>query len=395
MRKYLVRISVFLMFFLFLGGCARKYRLHDSIDEELVAWPFHRGDIRSTGYVNSNTFSGYLKRIWKKGRPGKPAGPLTIYYGNIMYPSAKGRVRVIGLQDGSYRGRLQTKGTVITGVVVSDSIAVYAFAPRKNQVLALNLRSGNKLWKRKVKDITPGSILIDERYFVGSSGGTVFALNVSTGEIDWKYEINQPLIAPFTADQDVLFVPGNKGRLFALTIEDGKKIWQADLAGPLVSAVAVSEMIVATSMMGEVYALNPIDGSIVWQKTVGGPVWTAPAVADGRVFVGNSQGQLFALDLQTGKNLWEFERPEVIRAAPTIVGNYLLVGTMTGSLYSLDVTDGSIRDKVLLEGGIVQTPISDGRLIVVATDDGNLTCFGSNDAEQEQDDQRVNLREGY
>ena len=394
MISRLTQIAVLLILLTLMAGCARKYRLQGASGEIEAAWPFHRGDLKSNGYVETDEFNGHFKTVWRKGRPGKPAGPLTIYFDNIIYPSAKGRVRFLRLSDGSYLGRLKSKGSAQTGVVVADSIAVYALAPFRNRAIAIDLRSGKQLWQHRVKDATPGSILIGERCIVGSSDGIVLALAVSDGQIDWRYSLNQSLTAPFTATQDVLFVPGNKGTLFALATEDGAELWKSELQGPLVSAVAVSRKIIVASMSGEVYALNPHNGSIVWQKKVGGPIWTAPAVGDGRVFVGNSHGKLFALDLQTGEILWQFERPEVIRAAPIIVGDYLLFGTMVGTLYSLNVSDGSVRDKVLLDGSIVQSPISDGRVIVVATEKGNVSCFGSNDAEQEQDSQRIDFGNG-
>ena len=205
--------------------------------------------------------------------------------------------------------------------------------------------------------------VFDSQVFVGSSGGTVYALRAGTGCIQWSYQATGPirtamLVAPIGRRHAVLF--GDQAAWFyAVEAETGKLLWRrrvdphpaarvtgtpAFYEGVVYVPVSTWEENFATqanyqccTARGSVVALRLRDGSQVWKsytvteapKQVGktkegtqlwGPsgvaVWSAPTIDPKRrvlyVTTGNNYSApatdtsdaVLAMDLATGRIVW-------------------------------------------------------------------------------------------
>jgi len=68
----------------------------------------------------------------------------------------------------------------------------------------------------------------------------------------------------------------------------------------------------------------------------------------------------------------------VIRSSATIAGDFVLFGSMRGSFYSLLAESGELIATRDLGSAVVQSPaVADDRAYV-ATESGNIYCFGDN-----------------
>ena len=359
-----------------ITACSGKYRVDRDEDIAESSWPYHRGQLSSTGAVEHSEFDGKLDVVWEYESNDKPAGPLTIHDKQLVYPGARNKIRFVSLVDGSGTGYIKPKGNVQTGVVTTDTLGFFALSPRKNRLKCINLTNGKKLWDKPVSDVSAGLLLYDNKLIVGTGGGALMALSPEDGDLVWGYQSDSKLSIPATIADDTMYLPGDNGMVYALDPHNGEEIYRVQLDGSLASPVAVGELIFVTDVEGRVHALDKSDGHIVWQQELTGPIWTSPAVSGGRLFVGHSGGELVALDAFAGEILWTYRAVDVISSSALAIGDYVIFGTQTGKLYSLSATDGALVDQRKLKGPITVAPISNGSHVFVADDKGVITCFG-------------------
>ena len=377
---------------LILTACGRKYRLQPNSLGNEHSWASSRGSAAQTGYCDSSTFDGRLHLIWSKGTSGKPAGPLSVHHGALVYPDTRKKIRFYDIETGHYLGRLKAKGVAQTGVAISDSLAFWGVAPRRDGLFAYDLRNSRRQWDIKVKDAFPGPIIWDNRLVVSSREGEMLALELDQGKQVWTYQADQRLTAAASFGHDRVFQPADRGWLYAVSADSGQELYRVLLGGPIVSAVAVADKVYVAVMTGQVYALNPDDGAVAWMTELGHPIWTSPTVANGRVFVGHSGGEVVALEALTGKVLWRYNAGTVIQSSVLATGDYLATGTMTGLLLVLKAEDGVLVDSTTLKGPIKESPVTDGRRLFVATEAGKIYCFGESDEQADLAHKRVNAQ---
>ena len=333
--KHLMYCILFVCSILHLGSCAGKYRLDR---EDLTidsAWPFARGQADGKGSLVSGRFPGKLDIIWQQKYGDKPAGPLTIYHGALIYPGTKKKARFFDTETGRSKGVVKVKGVPRTGLVIQDSVAYFGVAPKRNRLYGIDLVNRERVLRTSVKDPAPGSIIVDNRLLISSGNGRLVAYDLESHLEAWDFSAEGRFVASATCGHEKVFQPDDRGVLHALSLDDGHEIFVTQVIGPIVSPVAVGDKVYAADVLGNVYAINPESGKILWQVEIGGPVWTSPAIAGGRLFVGHSGGEVVALDASSGDELWRFETSEVVRASPLAVDNWVVVGTMGGKLFLL------------------------------------------------------------
>ena len=372
-------------------SCGKTYRLHqEEVSGERYACS--RGSVSQSGAIEQAEGEVSFNLLWKTSVSGKPAGPLAIHNGVLVYPETRKKIYFFDVLTGRQTGRWKAKGVPQTGLAVSDRVAVFGAAPRRDFLRATDLFSGKRLWQKRVKDVAAGPIIVDNRLFVSSGDGLLRALDLDNGESVWTFAGDQRPSAAASYDGVRIFQPSEQGWLYAVTPDSGKELYRVRLDGSLVSPVAAAQFVYATTVTGRVYALNPNDGSVVWQYQADGPIWTSPAVGNDRIFVGHSGGDVLALDAASGRELWRHEVGEVIRASALLVGDRVVVGTMTGRLLVLEADDGSLADSTSVQGAIVFAPVHDGQRLFVATQAGKILCFGDRNEQAEPARQGVNTQ---
>ena len=360
-------------------GCVKHGKFTPSA-ESGTGWEFHRGGVESMGADSTDSFGGKLKVIWRRKQNDKAIGPLTLSGGGLFYPSSRKKIKVFDPATGETLAQIKSRGPAQSGAVRVDTLLYFGVGPLRNRLVSYNLRRGKEVRETVVKDVSGGSIIVQNRLIIGSAENRLASFDLSNGREVWSIELSGRAVAPPSFDGTSIFQPTDDGKLYAIRLEDGSTKFRADMGSPILGSVACGELVWVAGFDGEIRALDPGDGRIVWQTMVGGPIWSAPAVADGIVFVANSAGSIAALDAKTGAPLWRYEAVAVIRSAPLIVGNVLLAATMTGKLLSLSAETGALLDTLDLEGPVRYAPISSGDRVYIATENGRITCVGDDHA---------------
>jgi outer membrane protein assembly factor BamB len=170
---------------------------------------------------------------------------------------------------------------------------------------AVSLLMECPLWATPVDGVAHEVVIAPDQgaVYAGTSAGTVYALDATTGAVQWTAAVGAPVTAPPALADGTLYVPTGDGRLVTL-----------DAAGCGSSTCSPS-----------------------WEASTGSPVGVQPAVAGGVVYTGSDDGSVDAFDAAgcgaaTCPALWSAETGSAITGAPAVSSGRLFVGTANGQI---------------------------------------------------------------
>jgi outer membrane protein assembly factor BamB len=288
-------------------------------------------------------------------------------------------------------------------------------------VLALDPNTGKIAWQFKtIGEVMPTPAYQNGIVYITTGAGELYALEAKTGKRRWELPLRTDAIKVDTGavklsaglpafvsmssphiKNDVLYV-GALNTVFAIDLKTQQVKWKyTELASFTDVPVAISadNIIVITGVKVPVelsvkeirqygnkqpnyhfiYALND-NGSLRWKQLMGsGPrqkdnTSGAPAIADGRVYVGSPYARaLFAYDVDSGKKLWQFNTGTKIKGPPAITDGAVFFGDTEGNLYALNATNGKLMHKTKIGGALAPAgPVIINRNLYVGSHDGNV-----------------------
>jgi len=175
-----------------------------------------------------------------------------------------------------------------------------------------------------------GAVVHDGIAYFGDSGHGihqkyVYAVNVSTGEMVWRFSPDYEWLAPLGGDvaveptvhNDTVYVTtscrcGNGNRLWAINATTGAEKWQFQAPDKIWTAPVVNNgSVYVGTNENKFYSVDTSDGSLQWAAEVFGHP-SNPAFSEGTVYVtANDPGYpgtntLYAFDAETGHENWNY-----------------------------------------------------------------------------------------
>jgi len=261
--------------------------------------------------------------------------------------------------------------------------------------------------------------------YVGSGGGSVYALDAEDGAVGWRYAGPSAITTSPIVHDGVVYAGRNDGVLLALDATTGSVLFESDTGSQIVSDIAyssVEETLYFTSKtelrahdaadggrrvwamsfsadvgagspavddsQGVVYfaanelrALRSDDGSLSWGTSfVGTSAGSAPVFDERGVYVGGGSGTMYAIqpdgNVLVNAPHWAFRTWDIaITATPALGGDRLVAGSLKGDLYVLDAEAGTACGHVELPCELRSAPVVDGGRLFVAGDGGGVYAF--------------------
>lgn len=221
----------------------------------------------------------------------------------------------------------------------------------------------------------------------------------------WKFKTNGRVISSPVVAGNAVYVGSTDGSLYAIDRSTGAQRWKFDTRGPVASSPAYhGGLVYVSSMDGNVYAVNADSGTVRWTfATKGERRFTAPgihgamprtermpdpfdvfmsspAVANNTVYIGSGDQHVYALDAATGALKWSFATGDVVHASPAVANGVVYIGSWDRNLYALDASTGRERwrhttgnDTVIYNQiGIASSAAVAGDVILVGGRDGKF-----------------------
>jgi outer membrane protein assembly factor BamB len=236
--------------------------------------------------------------------------------------------------------------------------------------------------------------------------GYVFAVDLQSGEELWRYDLADPESSPVIIDGIAYIGSGYNGKaVAALKIApqdelDGERlVWKTDTPFPATGAVtAAGDMVLigcgngnfvesAPDPEGAVIALDRTSGKVRWQKTTSDAVLASIAVCDGVAYCPVRDGKLLALDIDNGgKVLWEVDAGDgkPLLTGPAVTEKTIYVVRNDGYLIVLDRESGEVLeddhyvnapDRPGQMGLCVSSPFVANGAVYIGSETGGLQCW--------------------
>lgn len=198
--------------------------------------------------------------------------------------------------------------------------------------------------------------------FVGTSYGSIYAINQTTGKQVWTYAGSHSISSEPTFYKNIAIFATAGGELFGLTAKEGRVVWKFSTPNQhqFSSGHQIhKDILYISDTTGRIYAINPNNGKQLWtfeseQPTRlsempiddEGPSWhTSFSIKDKTIFYSSLDGYVYALEAKTGALRWKFDTGGAITTYPELLGDRVYVGTKNGDSYALTQQDGRVAWK--------------------------------------------------
>lgn len=379
-----------------------------SADKPIVLPAIHVNDAWTQPGGQPNNAPGNLalaaaiKQVWSAdaGSGSSSKGRLTaspiVYDGRVYTLDTSARVSAFATSGGSaiWRTSVAPEGEGTDkgygGGLAVDNGRLFA-ATGFGTVVALDPKSGKKLWEKKVgAPVRASPTAAADRVYIVNTEGVVYALSGVDGADLWTYrglpEKTSIIANPSPAvDAGIVVVPYPSGELVALRVEDGQPAWTESLARTrsVSSLASLSDAARPAIDGGTVFAVGHAGRMIATQGKTGERLWSlsvpgiqAPSVAGQSVFVVDTQGQLMAVTRQDGKVQWTVKLPGgTAWSGPTLAGGQLWLASGAGQLVGVDAATGRISTQQSLGTPVYIAPVVAGGRMYVLTDQARLIAL--------------------
>ena len=263
----------------------------------------------------------------------------------------------------------------------------------------------NLAWKFKTSGrVISSPIVVGDVVYVGSTDGSLYAVNRADGTQRWKFDSKGPISSSPAFHNGLVYVLSSDGLVYAVDAATGQSKWTFATKGerrftapgihgaqprtermPDPFDVFTSSPTVANGVVyigsgdQNVYALDANTGALRWSFATGDVVHASPAVASGVVVIGSWDRNVYALDAQSGREKWRYTTGNDtviynqigIASSATISNGAVFVGGRDGKFHSVDFATGTVRwvhnnnggwtiASPAVRNGIVYFPTSDG-----------------------------------
>jgi outer membrane protein assembly factor BamB len=172
------------------------------------------------------------------------------------------------------------------------------------------------------------------------SGGTVYAVNESTGAVVWMQSVENGDHSSPALSSSGVYVSYACGQTFDMNPLTGALIWHRNTAceggGGTTPVLAAGRLYVRDSSYPGV--LNATNGTLLAPFASSGPI---PAVDSTQIY--DLQGStLSATSISTGLTAWSFSGDGELDSAPLKAGDSIFVGSYSGELYRLSHVTGQV-----------------------------------------------------
>jgi outer membrane protein assembly factor BamB len=295
--------------------------------------------------VAMHRIDGY--ELWRKKMPAGVNGALAYGRSRVYVGDSQGHLFAFQAHDGQKVWEFNGQGEWLTPPAVSKGLVIATNSA--DEVFALNEADGKERWhfsqrgdeKMTVRGGAAPVVSLDT-VFQGFSDGTMAALSVETGRVQWNrrlrsrsrfYDVD---MTPYVDDKSV-FASTFDGKLYKLNRTTGEIEWLFP-TGVYGGILVDQNKVIFAGLNGVVYALRKESPEILWKTTLEGGVGLAPSRVGDLVVIATSSDPVYLFDIDTGREVWKSGLGAGTLAAPAAqTDGWFYCMSNYGNLYSFEI----------------------------------------------------------
>ncbi len=278
----------------------------------------------------------------------------------------------LNLDTGQQVWKYATKAGIASSPVIDETNRMVMFGSEDNTFYAVDYRSGRLNWSHTTKDRVRGTARVEHGHvFFGSDDGKVYALGAANGRVLWSYDTTAPVRGrPFVTNELVIF-GSETGEVFAVTLSGARK-WSYRTRRGVISSPYVDTkegICYIGSTDGFMYALDASNGYNSWRFRTNGPIISSPVESKGLLYFSSADGFVYAINAQSAREKWKFQTEKPVVASPLVHKDLVYIGGTDHYFYCLSADTGKERWKFKTNGPITSTACIMGEVILVGSMD--------------------------
>ncbi|MBE0690242.1 MAG: serine/threonine-protein kinase [Anaerolineae bacterium] len=245
---------------------------------------------------------------------------------------------------------------------------------------ALNLETGELAWKFPTNAGIASSPIVDEAnraVIFGSEDYHLYSLDTRTGRVNWTFNSGDRIRSTPCVAHNHVFFGSDDGKVYALNAANGKKNWDFETGAPVRCRPAVTnEFVIFGCESGEIFGLG-LSGQRKWSNRTRKAVISAPYVDhdEGICYVGSNDNYLYAIDSNNGYTSWRFRTNGPVISSPMVSGGLIYFGSADGNLYAVNTQNGKEKWKFRTDKPIVGSPTIHQGAVIFGGSDNILYCL--------------------
>lgn len=216
----------------------------------------------------------------------------------------------------------------------------------------------------------------DSGVYVGSDTGWINAYS-HDGKLKWRFlsgRNKQGIHGSALLDEQRAYIGSYNGRLYALDKRDGSLVWSTKIADAIGSSpTKIGEDLIVSAETesrpdGLVVRINGRTGQVKWRSPwLGQQVHSSPTISTDQklVFLGANNGFYHAFDSRTGELQWRIDLGGAVKGTGVADGDTIYVSSWGDHLFAIVAKTGEIRWKAKLESRSQSSPLVLKDVVVV------------------------------
>ena len=352
--------------------------------------------IQIAAFASADTFQNPRTK-WAFQADGPIRGSATVSDGQVFFGSSDGFAYAVNDSDGGLVWKFDTGGAIAGAPAVSDSSVVVS--GRGREVFCLDRISGKPKWAFEMQaDIpadnewdyyTASPALIGDVVLVGSGDGHLYALQLASGELAWKFKTGDSIRGEPLVVGSTVYQPSGDDFVYALSLVDGSLQWKFETEGAsldrslgfirsdiFTKPSLQDDLLVFGSRDSKVYAVDIGTHEAKWTFNYD-MTWAMSTVVDeDAVYVGWSTNRMLcALDLATGEKKWEYQAGAHTYTDGLLWGDSVIWGSADGNVYAFDRKTGEKQWSYSVGTEVFSSLVHDGECLYFGADDGRLRAL--------------------
>ena len=309
----------------------------------------------------------------------------------LYFKTGGGMLYCLNKISGNVEWKLSDQGGNRTLFLSGNFIITIKEDQKNNTVVQVLDKSTGKL----VRSIEPGIGFFSRMACSGSAVfiqtmNQLYSYDLKAGTLNWRIDAPREYFAfqPPVLSDDLVYTAyrvkrpsgGFDYNILLVSAENGKILEEFPIQpGCLGGLVLTRDMILTGSADQYCYAYDRKTGATLWRSFTD-LFGKAPGTLDGplqllyndKVYVGGTRGFFYCLDAGTGNTKWQSKAAGAFENRSIAVENQVITGNKQGAVYSWDTGTGSVLWNFNTGSQISSSPVSDGKLVFIGTDDGIL-----------------------
>jgi outer membrane protein assembly factor BamB len=247
---------------------------------------------------------------WQAKVAGEALSTPVISDGLVLVHTSNGMLQGLNEADGAVKWTVNLDMPALT--LRGESAPTPAFGAAivggdNGRISAVMMKQGQMIWQQRISqpsgaseiarldDVNMTPVVVNNVVYALAYNGNLAALDLRSGQIIWKREVGS--VNDIIVDGGHIYLVDQNDRLVALDTQGGVTIWRQSelLHRNLTSPVLFDGYIVVGDSEGYLHWINTDDGRFVAQQKVDSSgLQSKPVVAGGKLLVQSNNGEVYA-----------------------------------------------------------------------------------------------------